>query len=272
MDKIEVKAGDLIELGNHRLVCGDASKPEHLRVLFAGNEKVDMICADAPYGVGYVEGKKDLMEKAHGKTGNIGKFKPIANDGVIQDYYAFSKGWLEPIIPYLNTKNTYYLFNGDSKAREFLMALHDLKYTHSQIIIWNKNQVVMGRKDYQPMHELIFYGWHGRHKYFGGKDKSILTCPKPKANVLHPTMKPPQLLRKLIAHATERNMIVYDAFGGSGSTLIACEQIGRACRMVEIESSYCETIIQRYIKLCKSINREAVVKLNGVNQSLSPIQ
>ena len=254
MQTLQIKQGDLIELGNHRIVCGDSSNPEHLRILFVGNEKADMLCADPPYGVGYVEGKKELKEK----------FKPIANDGVIQDYYSFSKAWLEPIIPYLSSKNTYYFFNGDSKAREFLNALHDLKYTHSQILIWSKNQIVMGRKDYQPMHELIFYGWYGRHKYYGGKDKSILNCPKPQASKLHPTMKPPRLLRKLIAHATEPGMIVYDAFGGSGSTLITCEQIGRVCRMIEIEPDYCHIIIQRYLKYCENLKMEPMLKVNGV--------
>ena len=84
MQTLQIKQGDLIELGNHRIVCGDSSNPEHLRILFVGNEKADMLCADPPYGVGYVEGKKELKEK----------FKPIANDGVIQDYYSFSKAGL----------------------------------------------------------------------------------------------------------------------------------------------------------------------------------
>lgn len=265
--QVQIKEGDLIELGEHRLVCGDSSKDEHLRILFAGNEKADMICADAPYGVGYVQGKKDLMKATHGKEGNLSKFKPIANDGVIQDYYAFSIGWLEPVKPYLAKTNTFYLFNGDAKMREFLNALADCGYHFSQLLIWNKNQSVMGRKDYQPMHELIFYGWVGKHRYYGTKDKSILNCPKPKRNILHPTMKPPQLLRKLIYHATEKGMIVYDAFGGSGSTLIACEQLGRKCRTIEIDAEYCEVIVQRYVKYCTDEGVKAEIRVNGINIS-----
>jgi DNA modification methylase len=113
------------------------------------------------------------------------------------------------------------------------------------------------------MHELIFYGWYGRHKYYGGKDKSVLNCPKPKSNTIHPTMKPPALLRKLIHHGTEPGMVVYDAFGGSGSTLIACEQWGRKCRIVEISEEYCQSIVIRYIKLREKMNRSVEVKING---------
>jgi DNA modification methylase len=265
---IKLSLGDVIELGPHRLVHGDSTNPEHLKALFLPEEKVDTICSDAPYGVGYVEGKKDFMKATGGDSTNLDKFKVIANDGMIQDYYAFSKAWLEPIIPYLNKKNSYYLFNGDTKGREFMNALFDLKYTHSQIIIWNKQQMVMGRKDYQPMHELIFYGWYGSHKYYGVKDKSIINCPRPQANKLHPTMKPPELLRKLIVHATEPGMIVYDAFGGSGSCLITCEQIGRKCRMMELEHDYCLVIIMRYAKYCQAIGKEPVVKVNGSNITL----
>ena len=269
---ITLKLGDVIELGSHRLVHGDSTNADHLSTLFLQGEKVDIICADAPYGVGYVEGKKDFMKATGGDSKNLDKFKVIANDETIQDYYAFTKAWLEPIIPYLNRKNSYYLFNGDSKAREFFNALHDLNFVHSQLIIWNKNQIVMGRKDYQPMHELIFYGWYGQHKYYGAKDKSIINCPKPQANKLHPTMKPPELLRKLIIHGSAVGMIVYDAFGGSGSCLITCEQIGRVCRMMELEHDYCLVIIMRYIKYCEAIKKVSSVKINGVGIDLVSIK
>jgi len=268
---ITLTLGDVIELGAHRLVHGDSTNPEHLKALFLPEEKADMICSDAPYGVGYVEGKKDFMKATGGDSKNLDKFKVIANDETIQDYYAFSKAWLEPIIPYLAKKNSYYLFNGDTKGREFMNALHDLKYTHSQIIIWNKQQMVMGRKDYQPMHELIFYGWYGAHKYYGAKDKSIINCPKPQANKLHPTMKPPELLRKLIVHATEAGMVVYDAFGGSGSTLITCEQVGRKCRMMELEHDYCLVIIMRYAKYCQAVGKVPNIRINGSEISVDKL-
>ncbi len=265
MNPINVSTGDLIELGQHRLVCGDSSKPEDLRALFIGNELINTVMTDVPYGVGYVEGKKDFMESVQGNTGtsNLSKFKAIKNDGTIQDYYAFSIGWLKPAIEYLAPTNTFYIFNGDAKAREFLNALHDTGYHFSQLIVWDKSQSVMGRKDFQPMHELIFYGWKGKHKYYGTKDKSILRCAKPTKNKLHPTMKPPVLLRRLLYHGTLLGDVVYEPFAGSGSTMIACEQLGRKCRMIEIEPEYCVTIIERYIKHCRIAKIEPVVKLNG---------
>jgi DNA modification methylase len=258
----EIKTGDLIELGNHRLLCGTCSNPDNHKKLFVGNEKIDVIQTDPPYGVGYVEGKKDFMEAIHGSSDNLNKFENIQNDQTIQDYYKFSKEWLTPILPYLNSKNVFYIFNGDAKMREFLNALEDCGFHFSQLIIWNKNQTVIGRKDYQPKHELIFYGWKGRHKYYGMKDKSILNCNKPKANKLHPTMKPPQLLRKLIYHSSKLKDIIFDPFGGSGSTLIAAHQLGRYCRMMEIDLNYCSIIIQRFMKLTAK-EEGIVIKING---------
>ena len=107
----------------------------------------------------------------------------------------------------------------------------------------------MGRKDYHPQHELIVYGWFGTHAYYGNKDKTALFYPKPTKNALHPTMKPPALLRRLLYHSTKPCDIVFDPFGGSGSTLIACEHLGRRCFMVEHEETYCQTIMSRWEKL-----------------------
>lgn len=261
----EIKIGDLIELGDHRLVCGDSSNTSHLRTLMPGNEKINMVLTDAPYGVAYVEGKKDFLPGE-----GIKKHKAILNDGLIQDYELFTRNWMEPMIQYLASHNQIYMFNGDTKMRELLNAMHALKFTFSQLIIWNKTQGVVGRKDYQPMHELIFYGWYGRHKYYGGKDKSVLDCPKPSRNSIHPTMKPPRLLRKLLHHGSEPGMVVYDAFGGSGSTLIACEHLGRKCRMIELDPAYCSAIITRYIKLRQETGKPISVKVNGVEIPTQP--
>ena len=108
---------------------------------------------------------------------------------------------------------------------------------------------MLGRKDYHPQHELLLYGWHGTHNYFGNKDKTALFYPKPSRNSIHPTMKPPTLLRRLLYHSTKPGDIVLDPFGGSGSTLIACEHLGRRCLMIECEESYCHAVIERWEKL-----------------------
>jgi DNA modification methylase len=107
----------------------------------------------------------------------------------------------------------------------------------------------MGRLDYLPQHELVLYGWHGTHEWQRGKDKSVMFAPKPAKSALHPTMKPVSLLRRLILNSTRVGGIVYDPFGGSGSTLIACEHTKRQCVMVEMDPSYCRVIVERWKKL-----------------------
>lgn len=237
------------KLGDHRLMFGDATNKRDTDALI-GNDKVTLILTDPPYGVGYVEGKQEFLGTT--RRGSNGKdFTAIKGDGVDTDYYSFSKKWLEAVRPHLKDKNAFYIFNGDTKLREFLNALNDTGFTKSALLIWLKNHLVIGRKDYHPQHELIFYGWYRTHEYFGNKDKTALFYPKPNKSKLHPTMKPPALLRRLIYHSTKPGDIVLDPFGGSGSTLIACEQLGRRCFMIECERSYCETVVDRWEKLTK---------------------
>jgi len=235
------------KLGKHRLILGDATNKEDLDRLIE-KEKITLILTDPPYGVGYVEGKQDFLKTIHHDSKGK-EFPIIQGDGVDSDYYKFSTKWLEAVKPYLKNKNSFYIFNGDAKLRELFNALYDTKYTKSSILIWLKNHIVVGRKDYHPQHELIVYGWYGSHLYFGNRDKTALFYPKPNKSKLHPTMKPPALLRRLIYHSTKPGDTVLDPFGGSGSTLIACEQLGRVCFMAELEESYCTTIIERWEKL-----------------------
>lgn len=230
-------------------MLGDATKKEDVALLI-GNVKVSLILCDPPYGVGYVEGKQGFLDTIHkGGTGN--KFVPIQNDDTEGNYLEFSTKWLNAVKPHMNEKNAFYIFNGDTKLRELFSALHDTGYTKSALLIWIKNHLVVGRKDYHPQHELIVYGWYGKHQYYGNKDKTTLFYPKPAKSKLHPTMKPPALLRRLIYHSTKPGDIVLDPFGGSGSTLIACEHLGRKCLMVEMDEVYCNTIIERWEKLTK---------------------
>ncbi|MGC9602912.1 MAG: site-specific DNA-methyltransferase [Minisyncoccia bacterium] len=237
------------KLGNHRLLLGDAAKQEDIaRVL--GKEKASLLLTDPPYGVGYVEGKQEFLAIIHKGSGGA-KFSAIAGDSPEDDYYNFSLRWLEAVRPHLAEKNSFYIFNGDTKLRELLNALYDARYVKSALLIWIKNHLVIGRKDYHPQHELIVYGWYGRHAFFGQKDKSALFYPKPQKSTLHPTMKPPALLRRLIYHSSQPGDAVLDPFGGSGSTLIACEHLSRRCFMIERDEGYCRTIIDRWQKLTK---------------------
>ena len=243
----ETTQSTLWKLGNHRLLLGDTTNPDDIARLM-GDEKASLLLTDPPYGVGYVEGKQEFLAAIHKDSGEK-KFSAIAGDEVDGDYYDFSMRWLHAAQPHLASKNTFYVFNGDTKLREFLNALHDAGYTKSALLVWLKDRFVVGRKDYHPQHELILYGWYGTHKFFGQKDKTALFYPKPQKSALHPTMKPPALLRRLIYHGSLPNDIVLDPFGGSGSTLIACEHLGRRCFMMERDEAYCKTIVNRWEKL-----------------------
>ena len=248
----EIAHTTLWKLGDHRLLLGDATKAEYVARLM-GDEKASLILTDPPYGVGYVEGKQEFLATIHKETSGK-KFSVIAGDAPEDDYYDFSKQWLAAVRPHLSQKNAFYIFNGDTKLRELLNALHDAHYVKSALLIWLKNHLVVGRKDYHPQHELILYGWYGTHAFYGQKDKTALFYPKPSASKLHPTMKPPALLRRLIYHSSQPRDIVLDPFGGSGSTLIASEHLGRRCFMIEQDEAYCHTIVERWEKLT---NRKA---------------
>lgn len=238
-----IKQGDIFQLGDHLLLCGSAMNTDDVEKLLF-NRKVKLILTDVPYGVAYVEGKKEFsnLRMSH---------KEIANDEIqSEDKYAeFMSSWLETIRPYLETKNSYYIFNSDKMIFALRKALIFQKFYFSELLVWIKTHSVIGRLDYLPQHELIAYGWFGKHEFLKSKDKSVLIYPKPNKSKLHPTMKPIGLLRRLILNSSRIGDYIYDPFGGSGSTLIACEQTRRRCLMVEISPKYCETIINRYEKI-----------------------
>lgn len=240
---MSIKSGDLFALGEHRLICGDATDVQIVKKL-VGEQLIGVVLTDVPYGVGYVESKQDF-------TQSVAKQKIIANDQSQTNvqYQRFMQAWIRAVKPYLANKNSFYVFNSDKMlfALEDAFTAEGIKF--GQLLIWIKNSAVVGRLDYLPQHELIAYGWHGKHKFVKSKDKSVLFYPKPNKSVLHPTMKPIGLLRRLILNSSNRGETVYDCFGGSGSTLIACEQTKRRCLMVELDPEYCQTIIDRWQKL-----------------------
>ncbi|MFA7309061.1 MAG: site-specific DNA-methyltransferase [Patescibacteria group bacterium] len=236
-----IKSGDIIQLGDHTLVCGDASTLDLKAILKDG--KINAIITDPPYGIDYVASKRDLQK--------VSKDKDIQNDGHMSDaqYATFTQGWLGPALPYLTKKNSIYIFNSDKMVFALRQACVDMKIKVAQLLIWVKDKPVIGRLDYLPQHELILYGWYGTHDFKHSKDKSVLFAPKPQQSKLHPTMKPVGLIRKLILNCTEVGDVVYDPFGGSGTTIVACEHTKRKCVMVEQDLEYCATIVQRWEKL-----------------------
>lgn len=166
-----------------------------------------------------------------------------------EEYANFTQRWLEAVKPFLAQKNSVYIFNSD----KMIFALRDgMKLTgfkFAQLLVWVKNQPVIGRLDYLPQHELIAYGWCETHKFCKAKDKSVLFAPKPQNSKYHATMKPISLIRRLILNSTEVGDVVYDPFLGSGTTLLACQQTLRRCIGIELEPDYCQIIIERWEKL-----------------------
>ena len=237
-----IKYGDIFKLGEHYLCCGDC-RDINLMNEFLKGHKIKLILCDIPYGVSLVENKSELL-----KTKS--RHKVIVGDEEQSEakYRQFNKDWLIAIKPYLEKKNAFYIFNSDKMLFALKQGIEDAGFHFGQLLIWIKSQAVIGRKDYLPQHELIAYGWYGTHEFLKSKDKSVLFYPKPQANRLHPTMKPVSLLRNLILNSTRIGDIVYDGFAGSGSTVLACEQTKRKCLTIEIDSDYCQVILDRFEK------------------------
>lgn len=233
-----IKAGDIITLGDHTLICGDSTNVD-----LSKYAPINLLLTDPPYGINYVASKEELVE--------VAKFKNIINDEFADDYQygEFTKSWLHPALKHLTKKNSIYIFNCDKMIFSLREACLDMGVKVSQLIVWVKDKPIIGRLDYLPQHELILYGWKGTHDFKRRKDKSVVFHPKPQQSKLHPTMKPIGLLRRLILNSTDVGDTVYDPFGGSGSTLIACEHTKRKCVMVEMDTEYCETIIRRWLTL-----------------------
>jgi len=242
--KNSIKYGDVFRIGNHVLTCGDA-RDAGLVGHVLGKAKVKLILCDVPYGVKAVEGKDGF------KTLKVNK--KILNDDIASEpeYTQFTKDWLTPVIPYLTSKNSAYIFNSDKMLFALRKGMEDAGVKFSQLLIWIKNNSVIGRKDYLPQHELVAYGWHGTHDFKKSQDRSVLFCPKPSKSPLHPTQKPVSLLRRLILNSTNIGDAVYDCFAGSGSTGIAAEQTKRISILIERDEEYCRTIINRFERLFK---------------------
>ncbi len=239
--KNSIKYGDIFQIGDHILACGDA-RDITLVDQAIGNRLITLAEMDPPYGVLYTESKAGFSK--------VKMDRNILNDDIVSEseYVQFTKNWIAPIVPHLARKNSFYIFNSDKMLFALRDGMEHSGVKFSQLLVWIKNHAVIGRKDYLPMHELIAYGWHGTHTFRKAKDKSVLFCPKPSKSALHPTQKPVSLLRRLILNSTELGDVVYDCFAGSGSTGIACEQTKRKCIMIEFDPEYCQTIINRFEK------------------------
>lgn len=243
------KRGDIWILGNHRLMCGDSTMIDDVEKLMDG-EKADLLVTDPPYGVSY-SAKNDFLN-SYGK-GNSNQTE-IENDSHSpKEMNEFWLSMLKNLFIILNDKSSYYIFSPQGGDLMMMMAIGDAGFALKHMLIWVKNNHVLGRCDYHYKHEPILYGWksNGTHKFYGnGKFKtSVWEIDKPLKNDLHPTMKPVELIEECILNSTDKNQNVIDVFGGSGTTLIACEKTNRKCFMMEISDRYCDVIVARWEKL-----------------------
>lgn len=247
--------GDLYELGDHRLLCGDSTIIDNVEKVMNG-EKVDSLQCDPPYGVDY-SSKNEFLNKFN-KGNSVDK--AINNDS-IENYREFFNGFLS-IIPFAEY-NTIYCWMSNLELHNLRLSFDDCNIKWGDYLVWVKNNHVLGRKDYNAKHEFCVYGWKGKHKFYGDFSTTILEFNKPLKNELHPTMKPIELISKLIKDGCKEQGLVYDAFLGSGSTLIACEKTNRKCYGIELDEHYCDVIVKRYINFCENNGKNPIVKRNG---------
>lgn len=257
----KTKPGDIWLLDKHRLICGSCQDIETYKKVTL-DKKIDMLLTDPPYGVDY-EAKREDMNRRAGNGGGV-KHKHIANDKH-EDYRKFFSDFLSIIN--FNNYNTIYCFLSGQELHNLRLAFEDCNIKWGDYLIWLKNCMVMNRKDYNAKHEFIVYGWKGTHKFFGPKNATtILEFNRPTKADLHPTMKPIDLVEELLSHGSQRNMIVYEPFCGSGTTLIACENKGRICYAIELEPAYCDVIVKRWQDLT---GKKAI--LESTNQTFDEV-
>lgn len=240
------KPGDLWQLGEHRLLCGDSTKEESYELLMAGKQ-ANLVITDPPYNVNY--------------QGSAGKIK---NDNMKDDaFYQFLLAAFTNMEKNMAGDASIYVFHADTEGLNFRKAFSDAGFYLSGTCIWVKQSLVLGRSPYQWRHEPILFGWKkkGKHCWYAGrKESTIWEFDKPKKNKDHPTMKPIPLLAYPIMNSSMTNSIVLDPFGGSGSTLIACEQTKRICRTIELDEKFCDVIVKRYIEQVGSTKDVKVVR------------
>ncbi len=263
-EKPQSRLGDIYALGDHRLIVGDSTKIEYLDALME-EEAADCLITDPPYNVDY--------EGSNGKK--------IQNDKMADaQFQEFLCAAFENANAHLKQGGAFYIWHADSEGYNFRTAAKRTGWQVRQCLIWNKNSLVLGRQDYQWKHEPCLYGWkEGASHYFverrdlttiiekkpdidamtkdelkemlrnfldGTYPTTVIDENKPLRNAEHPTMKPVPLIGRQISNSTRRKQLVLDTFGGSGTTMIACEQLGRRCRMVEFDPAYADVIIKRW--------------------------
>ena len=230
-----VERGDIWTVGRHRLMCGDATSAADVAALMDG-KKANLIVTDPPYGVSF--------KSSDGLT--------IQNDSMKdEEFYTFLLTAFQCMAEHLESGGSAYVFHADTEGLNFRKAFIDAGFHLAGVCIWVKNSLVLGRSDYQWQREPVLFGWKksGKHAWYSDRRQTtIWNYDKPKRNKNHPTSKPLDLLGYPICNSSQGNAIVLDTFGGSGSTLMACEQLNRICCMMELDEKYASVILRRYVE------------------------
>ena len=239
--------GDIWQLGDHRLMCGDSTDAGTVAILMDGKQ-ADLFLTDPPYNVAYEGKTKDALT--------------IENDKMESDKFReFLTSAFTAAVSVLKDGGGFYIWFASREHCNFETALNDSGLDVRQELIWKKNTMVLGRQDYQWKHEPCLYGWKdgASHNWYSDRcQTTILEFDKPARNGEHPTMKPVELFAYQIQNSTKKNDIVLDLFGGSGTTIIACEQTGRIGYSMELDPKYCDVIIKRY----ENLTGKKAVKIN----------
>lgn len=278
------KLGDIWQLGRHKLICGDSTDKATVEKLMNG-EKADMVLSDPPYNVDYDDKEKFLLDYRPNARVKKGDNCGIENDKMSNDqFYSFLCKVFNLIRDNLKDGGAFYIWHADTEGINFRTSCEQSGLKIRQCLIWQKNHFVLGRQDYQWVHEPCLYGWKDGAAHYFIDDRTQTTVfedtkpdfkkmkkeellklleeiysdkisttviheDKPAVSDLHPTMKPIKLLARQIKNSSKQTESVLDLFGGSGSTLIACEQLNRVCYMAELDPKYCDVIIKRYENL-----------------------
>ena len=230
-----VERGDIWTVGRHRLLCGDATSAEDVAALMDG-KKANLIVTDPPYNVAFKSGSGLSIQNDSMENG---------------EFYTFLYNSFQNMAEHLEKGGAAYVFHADTEGLNFRKAFVDAGFHLAGVCIWVKNSLVLGRSDYQWQHEPVLYGFlkNGKHPWYSDrKQTTIWNYDKPKRNKNHPTSKPLDLLSYPISNSSQENAIVLDTFGGSGSTMMACEQTNRICHMMELDEKYASVILRRYVE------------------------
>ena len=245
-DEPTSKLGQIYQLGNHRLMVGDSTDTKQVEALMGG-QQADLLVTDPPYNVALgMGGSVDEARKRHRRTDGLVIMNDKMEDSKFREFL---------VSVYTAAKNnmkagaSFYIWHADSERFNFEGAAKDVGWQVRETLIWNKNSITLGRQDYQWKHEPCLYGWNegGSHAWYSDRKQStVLNFDRPTSSKLHPTMKPVPLFDYQIKNSSKQGDLVLDLFGGSGTTMIACEQNGRHAYLMELDPKYADVIITRW--------------------------